>query len=177
MPSRFPPCSPTWPPMPEKGPVVVQAASCFTEEQASRLHHGQKAACTTARRPPALRAVLRDWSRDTRSDVALASASSMVPYLRRELRDVPAVVDLVDVDSQKWLDYAAAGRGPRSWLYKTEGLRLRRLERGVVDWAPAVTLAAQAEAELYRRFCATGPLHAVTTGVDLEHFRPAGGAQ
>ena len=66
-----------------------------------------------------LRQALRDWTRDIAFDAVLASASSMAPYMQRaELRGVPAVVDLVDVDSQKWLDYAATARGPRRWLYR-----------------------------------------------------------
>jgi hypothetical protein len=64
---------------------------------------------------PALVRLLRQWARQTTFRAALASASSVSPYLRMpELRGVPAVVDLVDVDSQKWLDYAASCRGPRS---------------------------------------------------------------
>jgi sugar transferase (PEP-CTERM/EpsH1 system associated) len=95
----------------------------------------------------------------------------MVPYLRRaELRDVPAVIDLVDVDSQKWFDYAAGRRGPKAWLYRTEGRRLRQLEQGLPTWARAVTLVSTGEAALYRRFCAPGPVHAVTNGVDLDYF-------
>jgi polysaccharide biosynthesis protein PslH len=122
---------------------------------------------------PDLEATLRRWARQTRFHAALASASSLVPYPRlEELRDVPAVIDLVDVDSQKWLDYAAADRGPRAWLYRTEGRRLRRLERGLPDWARAVTLVSEAEAELYRRFRPAGAVHAITNGVDLETFRP-----
>jgi sugar transferase (PEP-CTERM/EpsH1 system associated) len=99
----------------------------------------------------------------------------MAPYLRLpELRDLPAVVDLVDVDSQKWLDYAAAG-GPRAWLYRTEADRLRRLERGLASWARAVTVVSEAEAQVYRAFCPGGPVHVVTNGVDLEYFRPSCG--
>jgi sugar transferase (PEP-CTERM/EpsH1 system associated) len=122
---------------------------------------------------PALRTTLRDWARQTRFDGALASSSGMAPYLERpELRGVPAFVDLVDVDSQKWLDYAAAGRGWARWLYRTEGRRLRELERRLPTWARAVTLVSQAEADLYREFCAAGSVHAVTNGVDLEYFAP-----
>ena len=51
---------------------------------------------------------------------------------------VPAVVDLMDVDSQKWFDYAAASRPPSSWLYRTEGRRLRRLEQSLTGWTRAV---------------------------------------
>jgi sugar transferase (PEP-CTERM/EpsH1 system associated) len=82
------------------------------------------------------------------------------------------VIDLVDVDSQKWFDYAAAHRGPRAWLYRAEGRRLRRLEQFLPAWAQAVTLVSEAEAVVYRRFCAPGAVHAVTNGVDLEYFEP-----
>jgi sugar transferase (PEP-CTERM/EpsH1 system associated) len=122
---------------------------------------------------PALRRVLRAWAADTPYDACLASASGMVPYLRlAELHDVPAVVDLVDVDSQKWLDFAAAGRGPRAWLHAAEGGRLRKLERDLPTWCRAVTLVSEAEAGVYRSFCAAGRVCAVTNGCDLNYFQP-----
>jgi sugar transferase (PEP-CTERM/EpsH1 system associated) len=100
----------------------------------------------------------------------------MVPYLRLpELRDVPAVIDLVDVDSQKWLDYAAASRGPRRLLYRLESRRLRRLELGLPSWARAITLVSEAEANLYRSFGAGGIVRAVPNGIDLEYYHPRTG--
>jgi sugar transferase (PEP-CTERM/EpsH1 system associated) len=125
-------------------------------------------------RSPALDRLVDRWAADTRFHACLASASSMVGYLRRPaLAAVPAVVDLVDVDSQKWLDYSRARRGPRSWLYALEGRRLRRLERDLPRWARAVALVGEAEADLYRQFCANGVVRAITNGVDLDYFRPA----
>src|SRR5262249_45988756 len=71
---------------------------------------------------PSVRALLPAGVGAPPSRAALASASSRVPSLRLPGLDAaPAVVDLVDVDSQKWLDYAEAGRGPKSWLYRLEG--------------------------------------------------------
>jgi sugar transferase (PEP-CTERM/EpsH1 system associated) len=123
-----------------------------------------------------LRRVLREWTRDTPFDAALASASSMVPYLQQEeLRGVPAVVDLVDVDSQKWLDYAAASRFPAAWLYRTEGRRLRRLEQALPSWTRGVVLTTPAEVALYEQFAGPGTARAVANGVDLDYFRPAWG--
>jgi sugar transferase (PEP-CTERM/EpsH1 system associated) len=81
-------------------------------------------------------------------------------------------VDLVDVDSQKWLDYGAFDRGPRARLYRMEGTRLRQLEQTLPSWARAVTLVSDAEAELFRQFCSWDGVHAVTNGVDLDYFRP-----
>src|SRR5262249_2660352 len=85
---------------------------------------------------PRLSRVLRGWAGQPRFDATLASSSSAAPYLMRPwLRAVPAVVDLMDVDSQKWLDYASSSRPPHSWLYRLEGTRLRRPERRLADRA------------------------------------------
>jgi sugar transferase (PEP-CTERM/EpsH1 system associated) len=122
---------------------------------------------------PALTSVLRCWTRETSFDVSLASASSLVGYLRlKELGGAPAVVDLMDVDSQKWIDYAAACRGPRAWLYRTEGRRLRRLEQSLASWVRAATVVSAAEADLFRSFCPWDQIHAITNGVDLDYFHP-----
>ena len=121
---------------------------------------------------PALRGVLDRWASRTRYRAALASASSLAPYLRLPtLRGLTAVVDLVDVDSQKWLEYAASERGPKSWLHRLEGRRLRRLEGSIPDWG-SVTLVSESEARLYRTIRPGGSAFAVTNGVDLEYFRP-----
>jgi sugar transferase (PEP-CTERM/EpsH1 system associated) len=122
---------------------------------------------------PRLRDILRAWCRRTRYGACLVSASSMVPYLGLpELKGIPAVVDLVDVDSQKWFDYAAVAGPPRSRLYRLEGRRLRRLEAELPSWTRAVTLVSEAEAELFRAFARPGRVEVVTNGVDLEYFQP-----
>lgn len=121
---------------------------------------------------PELVATLRAWAANTPFSAVLASSSAVVPYLRLpELTSIPAIVDLVDVDSQKWLDYASSG-GWRSWLYHMEGRRLRAVEQPMPSWAHAVTLVSEAEAGLYRRFCSPGRVRAVLNGVDLDYFQP-----
>src|SRR5262249_58044189 len=113
------------------------------------------------------------WARNRSFNAALAPSSSMVPYRRLpELQRVPAVVDLIDVDSQKWRDYAAASRGPRAWLYRLEGHRLRRLEQGLPAWAQAVTLVSEAEADLYRRVASAGVGQAPAQRRDPRLLRP-----
>jgi sugar transferase (PEP-CTERM/EpsH1 system associated) len=124
---------------------------------------------------PMLNAVVREWARGVDFTAAVASASSMAPYLRTpELRGARAVVDLVDVDSQKWLDYAAAGgrRSPAAWIYRTEGRRLRKFEQSLLKWARAVTLVSDAETALFTQFCPLPGVHTVTNGVDLDYFTP-----
>jgi sugar transferase (PEP-CTERM/EpsH1 system associated) len=121
---------------------------------------------------PFLRA-LQEWTRETRFHAAMASASSMIPYLRiKELQAIPAIVDLMDVDSQKWYDYAGMRSWPLSWLYRTEGRRLRHIEQDLPGWARAATLVSQAEADLFQSFCPWDQIHSVANGVDLDYFSP-----
>jgi sugar transferase (PEP-CTERM/EpsH1 system associated) len=125
-------------------------------------------------RSATLQTTLRAWCADTPFHATLSSSSAMAGYQRLpELADVPAVIDLVDVDSQKWFDYARASRAPRSWLYGLEGRRLRRLEQGLAAWARALTVVTEAEANLYRQFAPGAPVHAIGNGVDLEYFQPS----
>jgi sugar transferase (PEP-CTERM/EpsH1 system associated) len=119
--------------------------------------------------------VIARWSQETSFQAAIASSSGMAPYLRApEIRDVPAVVDFIDVDSQKWLDYAAAHRSWRRWLYQVEGRRLRAREKDILNWARAVTLVTEAEVGLFRTFSAAGSVCAIENGVDLDYFQPGG---
>lgn len=120
---------------------------------------------------PRLARTVTGWARQARYDRAIAFCSSMVPYLNLPgLRDIPALVDLVDVDSQKWFDYAAGARGIKRGLFHWEGRRVRRLEQAAGRRASAVTLASVPEAAIYRRLFPRANTTAVTNGVDLEYF-------
>jgi len=122
---------------------------------------------------PILRQVVVDWAREIRFDVVIAVCSSMAQYLDvPELNDVPVVVDLIDVDSQKWLDYAAQSRGVRRRMFRTEGIRLRRLECALATRARAITLVSQPEVNLFREFCPADNVYAVPNGVDLKYYQP-----
>jgi sugar transferase (PEP-CTERM/EpsH1 system associated) len=124
-------------------------------------------------REPKLDAVLAGWRAETDFHAALVSASSLAQYQRRGgWERVPAFVDLVDVDSQKWFDYAAAASGPKRWLYTLEGERVRKLEQELCGWAKGVFLVSPAEAKLLDGFTAAGTATAATNGVDLDYFRP-----
>ena len=61
----------------------------------------------------------------------------------RPLRALPCVVDLVDVDSRKWLDYSDAKKGLKSMLYKSEGRRLQTFEKRLTKHARAVLLVSE----------------------------------
>ncbi len=122
-----------------------------------------------------LRQTIDRWRSQCPFDVVVAFCSSMGPYAQSKgLSDVPLILDLVDVDSQKFLDYAGGASWPKSWLYRLEGLRLRRLEVSLGQHAEAVTLVSEAEAELYRSFAGDARVVAAGNGVDLDYFSPQG---
>ncbi|OWK47514.1 TIGR03087 family PEP-CTERM/XrtA system glycosyltransferase [Fimbriiglobus ruber] len=124
-------------------------------------------------RVPAADRILREWVGEVAFRAAVVSTSGLAPYLRRSGLDrVPGFVDLVDVDSQKWFDYAAATNGPKRRLYRFEGRRVRALERGLPRWTSGVGLVSAAEAAVYESFAGSGTALVATNGVDLDYFRP-----
>ena len=124
-------------------------------------------------REPALEAVIRKWLAEAGFAAAVVSASSLAPYLRRNgLEAISGVVDLVDVDSQKWFDFAASAKPPKRWLYKMEGRRVRKLEQRLAETAKAVTIISRAECDVFDSFTRPGRGTVATNGVDLDYFRP-----
>lgn len=121
---------------------------------------------------PQLRRLLLEWARQTRFHSAVASASSVAHYLRDLLPQTPAVIDIMDVDSQKWQDYAQRATGWRRWLYRQESERVRRLEQDLPRWAKSVSLVSQPEAQLYESIAGPGTALPATNGVDLDYFHP-----
>ena len=120
-----------------------------------------------------LRRALRAWSQREKFDCIIAFCSSMAPYaFLPQWRDTPVLIDLVDVDSQKWLDYSVRARGFKRFLYGIEGRRLRGREQDLAKRASAIVLVSEPEADLFRSFCPNDKTHAITNGVDLEYFRP-----
>jgi sugar transferase (PEP-CTERM/EpsH1 system associated) len=120
-----------------------------------------------------LRATIRAWAKETPFVGAFASSSAMAHYLKvPELDHATKLVDVVDVDSQKWFDYAASSVAPLSWLYASEGRRLRKTERRLANWASNTTLVSTREAALFRDVTGASNVVAVTNGVDLDYYVP-----
>jgi len=84
------------------------------------------------------------------------------------------VVDFVDVDSDKWRQYAEFKTWPINMVYAREARRLLSFERIVAAQADASILVSDAEAGLFRSLVpgSAGRVHGIRNGVDLDHFDP-----
>lgn len=110
-------------------------------------------------------------SRETEFDAVLVYCSSMAGYARRpSLADVPRIVDLVDVDSEKWRQYASASGPVLRRLYERESRLLRQEEIALGRESEAILLTTEAEADLYRSFAPSIEPLVMGNGVDLEYF-------
>jgi sugar transferase (PEP-CTERM/EpsH1 system associated) len=100
-------------------------------------------------------------------------SSAMAPYARG-YPQVRRVLDLVDVDSEKWRQYAGQNRLPMRWIYAREARRLLAAERADAAAFDAAVFVSEAEAAL---FCERAPacaarVSAIGNGVDSAYFDP-----
>lgn len=122
-------------------------------------------------------AALRRWVAQTvqRENIAaiVVFSSSMAQYAQAH-PTLPTLVDMVDVDSAKWAEYAPRHRWPLSWLYRREARRLLACERDVVARSARSFFATDKEADLFRHLapeCAA-QVEAMNNGVDGAYFSP-----
>ena len=109
-------------------------------------------------------------------NAALCFSSSTAEYLLGDGfggAEFTRVMDLVDVDSDKWRMYAARSAAPLRWLYDLESKRLAAYEERIVSEFDAVTLVSGAEAALLKtRVREKAKVHSVPNGVDTAFFHP-----
>ncbi len=129
---------------------------------------------------PALAQTIEDWHDQWPFDAVLTFCTGMIDYARyavhahgKNPRPIRHVLDLVDVDSQKWARYAKDSWPPMSWVYSAEARRLRKIEAGKHDKFDAITVISDAEADAYREHVGQhDKLRVVENGVDTEYFEP-----
>ncbi len=89
-------------------------------------------------------------------------------------RNPRLIMDLIDVDSDKWQQYAGKCGRLRRWIYMLESRRLALYEKRIVDAFDATTVVSDAEAHLLRQKTGGGEkVHAMSNGVDTSYFHPA----
>jgi sugar transferase (PEP-CTERM/EpsH1 system associated) len=102
-------------------------------------------------------------------DLVMGYCSSTLPYLKA-IQDVPRVMDLVDIDSVKWADYAASALGPKRWLFSREARAVSQLEQQCLDTCDQVFTVSRCEADLIGD--RADEIVPVGNGVDADYFSP-----
>ena len=97
--------------------------------------------------------------------------SAMAQYIEMET-DIPVLMDLVDVDSDKWTQYAGFSNFPFSAVYRREGRTLREYERKACGRVACVLVSTEREARLARELVPGGHVETMPNGVDAEYFKP-----
>ena len=125
---------------------------------------------------PRLAARLRDLAQRVPFDVVVCFCSSVFQYaevvLRASAKKPRLIMDFVDIDSQKFFDYAEK-TSRWSWkrpLYRMEGRRLRRLETQIEKVCDQLFAVTPEEVALFQRFCQTDKLIPISNGVDTAYF-------
>ncbi len=109
---------------------------------------------------------------ETKMDRIVVFSSAMAQYVEKS--DALRIMDFVDVDSDKWIQYADAKPWPLSWLYRREGRLLLDFERKIAESFDASFFVSSHEAALFRSLApeSRNRIHHFNNGVDAEYFSP-----
>ena len=109
-------------------------------------------------------------------DVQFASSAALVQYASEVSHaHLPLVIDFMDVDSEKWAEYARRCAFPWSWIYRREARRLAAAEVQMAESASVALFVSETEAQLFRDRApgTASKVYAVSNGVDSEYFFPS----
>jgi len=123
---------------------------------------------------------MRRWARASRISYGikhvLVFSSAMAQYAENSSwSTVRRVIDFVDVDSDKWRQYAQRKRGPAALVFRREAQRLAESESRFAHVFDASVFVSDHEAELFRRCVGdvAERVLAIRNGVDTSYFNAA----
>jgi len=121
---------------------------------------------------------LQQWVDSTIADNNISRGvvfSSAMAQFTQGIPGLRCVLDMVDVDSEKWRQYSGQKPWPWSWIYGREADRLLAFERQAAEAAVAGLLVSPEEAALFRRLTpgSSARITHVRNGVDADYFDPA----
>jgi sugar transferase (PEP-CTERM/EpsH1 system associated) len=120
---------------------------------------------------PRLARMISEEVRRTQYDLAFVHCSSVAPYVSG--LSLPKILDFGDMDSEKWMIFAARKRLPASLVYRLEGRRLQRHEAALAACFDACTCTTPAEVDTLRSLGFTGLSEHLHNGVDSAYFEPS----
>lgn len=122
---------------------------------------------------------VREWIDGLRArcqlDAVVTCSSTMAQFAQGAgWSTTTRIADFVDVDSEKWRQYAAVAAAPMSWVYAREARTLLAFERHIAAGFTRTLFASDAEARLFARRApeAIERVGHFSNGVDAGHFDP-----
>jgi|TARA_Y100001968_G_scaffold260899_1_gene248618 sugar transferase (PEP-CTERM/EpsH1 system associated) len=114
-------------------------------------------------------------------DAIVCTASSMANYVFRSTslgkiaRRPRLIMDFMDMDSHKWLQYSRNTKPPMRWIYQREASLVRRLENRVGGQFDACFFVAEPETNLYKQQAGNpaAEVLSIGNGIDPAEFYPA----
>jgi len=123
-------------------------------------------------RSPSMAQRVRQALQARHYDLVFVFSSSMAQYIESS-RDLPRVLDMVDVDSDKWKQYAERARPPASWLWRSEGHRLAASEKRWADEFSLPLLCTPAEAQIMQDAAPGAKIESFGNPIDATYFDPS----
>ena len=101
-------------------------------------------------------------------------SSAMAQYIS-ETDIACSVIDFVDVDSDKWSQYASTKVWPQKWVYQREANLLLEYEKYVTKKCSYATFVSEKEAGLFKQLSpeVENKITYFNNGVDTEYFSPS----
>ena len=98
-------------------------------------------------------------------------SSAMAQFVQKH-QNLEIVIDFVDVDSDKWLQYSQKTSWPMNWVYKREAKRLLAYDSEMAKLAKMNLFVSEEESKLFKALVDTeaNKISFVNNGVDLEYF-------
>ncbi|GAB2929752.1 TIGR03087 family PEP-CTERM/XrtA system glycosyltransferase [Rheinheimera gaetbuli] len=123
--------------------------------------------------------VVQNWVTARISEQAISQvlvySSAMAQYVEHQPTLVTKVIDFVDIDSDKWQQYAERSTGIKRWFYRREARLLQRYEINICRQFDRSLFVSEDEAEAFRTLLPAALQHKVSSlsnGVDIEFFDP-----
>jgi sugar transferase (PEP-CTERM/EpsH1 system associated) len=122
---------------------------------------------------------LRKWVEDVvtrvKPEMIFVNSSNMAPYILDLPRTGKRVVELGDIDSEKFRSYSETAGTPMRQVYRREWRLVRQLERRVALECDYSVLVTEPEAAMFRRAVpeAAHKIVGISCGVDHRYFDPA----
>lgn len=149
-----------------KKPAMIRGLTAFLTSKAVTL-------------PYYFSGAMQRWvnNKVTQHDIrqVLVYSSAMAQYVEQLPQLTTKVIDFVDIDSDKWQQYARRSQGLKRWFYQREARLLQRYEIDICQKFNKSLFVSEDEATAFRNLLPITiqrKVHSLSNGVDIDYFDP-----